>query len=114
MDIVNIIFALFSIGLGLFGWLAPRYTMEVVGLEAKDAMGPSEIRAASGALFIGLGVGALVLNTPAAYAMIGYAWGFAAIGRLTSIVLDGATQKKLTFFVVEAAVGIGAIWFNLA
>jgi len=113
MDILNPLLALFSIGLGLFGWLAPRYTMQVVGLAAENPMGPSEVRAASGALFGGLGVGALFLGTPEAYAMLGFAWGFAAIGRATSIILDGPTQRKWGFFATEAAVGILAMGLNL-
>ena len=84
-DVINIFLALTSIGLGAIGWLAPRYTMGVLDLStAGSTMGVSEIRAASGALFIGLGLGALVLASPAAYAMVGFAWGGAAIGRITS------------------------------
>lgn len=113
MEFLNIAIALFSIALGLIGWLAPRYTMGAVQLSELGPMGPSEIRAASGALFVGLGVGALVLGTPAAYAMIGFAWGFAAIGRLTSIVLDGWTSRKGWFFATEAVVGVLAVFPNL-
>ena len=32
MDILNIFFALLSIGLGCFGWLAPRYTLSALDL----------------------------------------------------------------------------------
>lgn len=114
MDILNIIFALLSIGLGVFGWLAPKYTMETLNLTAHtDTMGISEIRASAGALFVGMGVGALILGTPTAFAMIGFCWTGAAIGRITSILRDGATSKKWGFFAVEAAVGIAALLYNL-
>ena len=114
MDILNILFALASIGLGLFGWLAPAYTMRTLDLHpGETSMGPSEIRASAGALFVGLGVGALLLGQPIAYAMIGFAWLGAATGRATSLVLDGQTSKKWGFFAVEIAVGVGAIWINL-
>jgi len=114
IDILNLALALFSIALGLIGWLAPRYTMKVLDLMAgPSAMGPSEVRAASGALFVGLGVGALWLGTPAAFAMVGFAWGGAAVGRLTSLALDGATARKWGFFLCEAAVGALALWANL-
>jgi hypothetical protein len=113
MDIVNIIFALLSIGLGCFGWLAPRYTMGALDMTAGEtSMGASEIRASVGALFVGMGIGALILGTPEAYVMLGFCWSGAALGRFTSIVLDGANRKKWVYFIVEAAVGIPAILLN--
>ncbi|SLN71821.1 DUF4345 family protein [Roseisalinus antarcticus] len=114
MDIINTLIALISIGLGLLGWLAPRYTMEVVDLRpGLSPMGFGEVRAASGALFVGLGAGALLLDTPLGFAMIGFAWGGAAIGRLTSLVLDGQTPKKWLFFGCEAVVAAVALGLNL-
>lgn len=114
MELINYLFAAGSIFFGLFGWLAPKYTMETVDLRPGDtSMGPSEIRAASGALFVGLGVGAFLIGTPEAYVMIGFAWGFAGLGRLTSLILDGQTRKKWTFFAIEILVGIVSIYGNL-
>ncbi len=114
VDFLNIFLALVSIGFGLIGWIAPRYTMDQLDLAPKEGstMGPGEMRAASGALFVGLGAGALLIGNPTAYAMIGCAWGGAAIGRLTSILLDGSSRPKWTFFAVEIAVGIVAIVIN--
>ncbi|MEY1555427.1 DUF4345 family protein [Yoonia sp. R2331] len=114
MDILNIIFALLSIGLGCFGWLAPAYTMGALDLTpGKTSMGASEVRASVGALFVGLGVGALIIGSADAYAILGFAWAGAAIGRGTSLVLDGQSTKKWIYFAVEAAVAIGALWVNL-
>ncbi len=114
MDIINIIFALASIGLGAFGWLAPRYTLGALDLTmGETTMGMSEVRASAGALFVGMGIGALLIGTPTAYVMLGCCWTGAAIGRLTSLVMDGVTRKKLGFFVCEVAVGVPAIWLNL-
>jgi len=94
MDIINIIFALASIGLGIFGWLAPRYTLDTLDLQAgPSGMGQSEIRASAGALFVGMGVGALVLGGPVAYAMLGFCWLGAAVGRATSLALDGRSRR---------------------
>lgn len=114
MHSLNLILAFVSIFFGLFGWLAPGYTMNAIGLQATNDMGPSEIRAASGALFVALGVGALIFKTPTAFAMMGMAWGGAAVGRLTSLILDGVTRQKLIFFVVEAGFAAAAIGFNLS
>ncbi len=114
MDIINIIFAILSIGLGCFGWLAPRYTLGALDLQMGDStMGMSEVRASAGCLFVGMGIGALILGTPEAYVMLGFCWSGAAAGRLTSIMVDGASRKKWIYFVVEAAVGIPAILLNL-
>ncbi len=114
MDIINIIFALLSIGLGCFGWLAPRYTLSALDLDpGTSSMGPSEIRASAGALFVGMGIGALILGTPEAYFMLGCCWTGAAMGRLTSLVLDGRSTKKWVFFGVEALVGLCAIVLNI-
>jgi len=114
MDIMNIIFAELSIGLGCFGWLAPRYTLGALDLKmGETTMGASEIRASAGALFVGMGIGALLLGTPEAYVMLGFCWCGAAMGRLTSLILDGTSQKKWVYFIVEAGVGIAAILLNL-
>lgn len=114
MDIMNIIFAALSIGLGCFGWLAPRYTLGALDLKmGETTMGASEIRASAGALFVGMGIGALLLGTPEAYVMLGFCWCGAAMGRLTSLLLDGTSQKKWVYFIVEAGVGIPAILLNL-
>ncbi|SEN62275.1 protein of unknown function [Loktanella fryxellensis] len=113
MDILNILFALASIGLGVIGWFAPRYTMDMLDLkQGSGNMGPSEIRAASGALFVGLGVGALLIGDPIAYGMIGCAWTGAAIGRATSLILDGTSALKWKFLAAEVVVGLGALWVN--
>ncbi len=113
-DVLNLVFVTLSIGLGAIGWLAPRYVMEVLDTTTTNStMGLSEVRAASGALFIGLGIGAFFFATPEAYAMLGAAWLGAAIGRATSIIVDGATPKKWGFLVTELIVGIGAIAINL-
>ncbi len=114
-DLINILLALVSIGLGAVGWLAPRYTMRLLDIApGGSTMGLSEIRAASGALFVGLGVGALVLGTPMGYAMVGFAWAGAAIGRLTSIIADGyQNTSKMKFFAVEAVVAGALLAINL-
>jgi hypothetical protein len=115
IEIVNVALALLSVALGAFGWLAPRYTMALLDLQpVGSSMGHSEIRAVSGALFIGLGLGAIFLAEPFAFAMLGFAWAGAAIGRLTSILADPApTRRTHTFFAVEAVVAVLLLSLNL-
>ena len=60
-----------------------------------------------------MGVGALWLGTPEAYVMLGACWCGAALGRLTSLIMDGAFQKKWIYFIVEAGVGILAVVLNI-
>jgi hypothetical protein len=111
MALLNIILALVSIVLGAVGWFAPRHVAGLLDLTVgATTMGLSEIRAASGALFVGLGAGVLILQTPQAAAMLGFAWGGAAIGRLTSIVMDGPTPQKWAFFACEIIVAAIALW----
>ena len=114
-ELINIALALTSIALGCFGWLAPRYTLETLDLQTVGStMGLSEIRASAGALFVGLGIGALYFGTPAAYAMVGFAWGGAAVGRVTSIVKDDApTRKTYVFAAIEIAVAALLLAINL-
>jgi hypothetical protein len=112
-DLLNLILALVSIGLGAIGWIAPRYTLAVLDLRpGESTMGLSEMRAASGALFVGLGAGALVIGTPEAHLMAGIAWAFAAAGRLTSVLFDARpTARTGAFLAVEAAVA--ALWIGI-
>ena len=114
IDILNIVLALLSIGFGAMGWLAPRYTMDKLDMtDTGSTMGLSEVRAASGALFVMAGVGALILWTPAAFAMIGFIWAGGALGRVTSLALDGTTRLKWIFFASEVAVAAIALAINL-
>lgn len=114
IQILNIVAAIITIGLGAIGWLAPAYTMQVLDLRTDGStMGMSEIRAASGALFIGLGAGAMLFGTPTGYAMIGCAYAGAAVGRLTSILADAEPiRATYLFFAVEAAMGLWLIYAN--
>ncbi|MEM1288283.1 MAG: DUF4345 family protein [Pseudomonadota bacterium] len=112
---LNIFAAFATIGLGLFGWLKPEFTLEFLGLAPTDetGLGKSEIRAASGALWVGAGAMALMLFTPTAFLMLAAVWAGAAIGRLTAIFADGATKgQPVVFFGVEALFAIMLLTAN--
>lgn len=113
IDILNIAAALLTIGFGLFGFLAPRYTASALDLAPTDStMGLSEMRASVGGLFVVAGAAALWLGSSTAYAMIGFAFAGAALGRILSMIFDKPPVKKvLVFGGIEAAL---AIWLLAA
>lgn len=113
LEIVNILAACLTIGFGLFGFLAPRYTAAALDLApTSSTMGLSELRASVGGLFVAAGVAALWLQEPLAYAMIGFAFSGAALGRVLSLIFDKPPLAKvLVFGGIEAAL---AAWLVLA
>ncbi|WGH78422.1 DUF4345 family protein [Jannaschia ovalis] len=114
VTILNILIAALSIGFGAAGWLAPGYTMKTLDLaDGGSTMGTSETRAASGALFVSAGIGAMLLGSPAGYAMLGFIWAGGGVGRLTSLIVDGQTPLKWKFFAAEAVIGGLGIAINI-
>jgi hypothetical protein len=113
VDFINVAVALLTIGLGLLGWLAPRWTMQQLDMVAGPThMAYTEVSAVSGCLFVGLGLGALYLNEPLGWVVVGLAYAGAAVGRVTSIFRDkAASRQSWTFFGSEAAL---ASWLILA
>ncbi|MEO0636068.1 MAG: DUF4345 family protein [Pseudomonadota bacterium] len=108
--LINVLAMLTSVGLGAAGWLAPKWTMDTLDLKSDGSvMGVSEVRAASGALFVGVAVAALIINQPLAYAMVGFVYGGAAIGRLTSLILDQHQGSKARIFFLTEAVIAGLL-----
>ena len=111
---LNVLCALLSIGIGAISWINPTYTLSALDLqEGKSTMGRSELRASAGALFVAMGLGALLIGQPAANLMMGIAWLGAAVGRMTSILVDPRPIRKTwVFFAVEAAVGVALVAAN--
>ena len=93
-----------TIAFGLFGFLAPRYTASALDLEpTSSTMGLSEMRASVGGLFVVAGLAALWLPEPLAYAMIGFCFVGAALGRAVSLIFDKPPAKKVLLFGAIAA-----------
>ena len=107
--------ALLTIGFGLFGLLAPPHTAAALDLAPTvSTMGLSEMRASVGGLFVVAGLAALWLGEPLAYAMIGFAFAGAALGRALSLFFDGPPLRKvLVFGGIEAALALWMIGANL-
>ena len=112
-DILNIIAALLTIGFGAFGFLAPKFTAGALDLAPDGSnMGLSEMRASVGGLFVVMALACLVIGTPEAYAMMGFAYAGAALGRALSLVLDKPPfLKAFMYFLIEAVL---AAWLVLA
>ena len=112
-DTLNLVACLLTIAFGLFGFVAPRYTASALDLAPTDStMGLSEMRASVGGLFVVAGFGALWLDHPLGYGMIGFAFAGAALGRVLSLILDAPPVRKvLVFGGIEVAL---AAWFLAA
>ena len=115
IDMLNIVAALLTIGFGGFGFLAPRYTAAALDLAPQGSpMGLSEMRASVGGLFVVAGAAALILATPMACAMLGFAYAGTALGRGVSLVLDAPPRGKvLVFGGIEAALAFWLIAANI-
>lgn len=115
IDLLNIVAALLTVAFGLFGFLAPRYTAAALDLEPTNStMGLSEMRASVGGLFVVAGIAAIWLGQPLGYAMIGFAFVGAALGRALSLMLDKPPVRKvLVFGGIEAALAAWFLFTNL-
>ncbi len=94
-SVLNSTVALLTAGFGLIGWLAPRWTMARLGLATVpgNLVGLSEIRAVNGALYVGLGTGAWLLDVPEVWVLLGAGHAAAALGRATSLVADASGSR---------------------
>lgn len=115
IDYINFAVAILTIGLGICGWIATRWTMSVLDIQAGPSnMGYTEVSAVSGCLFVGIGIAVMALDDPMAWIALGAAYGGAAVGRVTSILRDSAgTRQSWTFFGSEAALAAWLIFANL-
>jgi hypothetical protein len=115
IDILNISACVLTIGFGAFGFVAPRYTAAALDLKPDaSTMGLSEMRASVGGVFVVAGLAAIWLAEPLAFAMLGFAYAGAALGRVLSLILDAPPRGKvLVFGGIEAALAAWLILGNL-
>ncbi|MGB7241028.1 MAG: DUF4345 family protein [Sulfitobacter sp.] len=113
IDTINVLATLVTIGFGLFGFLAPRYTAAALDLKPDGStMGLSEMRASVGGLFVVMGLAALWLQHPLGFAMIGFGFVGAVAGRGLSLFIDKPPVRNLLIF--AAVEGFLAAWFLAA
>ena len=94
MVILHIFFAIVTIVVGLVSLIWPRAVMGFTGLVVPGARGITEIRAILGGGFVGLGAAPLILNTPAAYRMLGITYLVIALARIIGIILDRSFERS--------------------
>ena len=115
IDYTNFSVAILTVGLGVCGWLFTRWTMAALDIRSGPTnMAFTEVSAVSGCLFVGFGLGVLILNEPMAWVALGLAYAGAAVGRITSILRDhAATRQSWSFFATEAALALWLVFANL-
>ena len=110
LTIISYAAAIFSLGLGLFGFIKPEGALDLIGLQKVPALAHSisEVRATYGGVFIGVSLYPLVTGEPHAFLTLALGWMLAGVCRLCSALFDGAfTRFNLTSIAFEF--GIGAL-----
>jgi hypothetical protein len=100
--------ALFSLGLGVLGLVAPMHALSLVGLQPVPdlAHSISKTRATYGGVFVGASLFPLLTGAPPAFLTLASCWLLAGVARLVSIVVDrAATQFNFISVAVELVVG---------
>ena len=101
--------AIFSLGLGILGLVAPLSALNLIGLQTVPGLthSISEVRATYGGVFIGASLYPLVSGEPHAFLTLAACWLLAGFSRLCSAIFDGAaTRFNLTSIAIELAVAI--------
>jgi hypothetical protein len=113
VSVGNIIVLVATILAGGFALVKPAATMRALQLSNDGGTaGMSELRAASGGLFVAISIAALLIDNAWPAVMVGVAYVGAGTGRLTSILLDKSGSVKIwLFFAWEA---LFALWLLVA
>jgi len=91
---IQIIIAVLTILLGAFVIIRPTAVYNFTGLSVNGVRGITEIRVIFGGLFVALGAAPLILNSPAAYKMLGIAYIGIAATRIGSMVSDPCFERS--------------------
>jgi hypothetical protein len=91
----------------LYSLLKPTAITGFTGLNPVGGRGITEIRAVLGGFFIALGVAPLILNSPAAYTMLGIAYLGVGLVRAVSMFVDkSVVQSNIISLAVEIIFGV--------
>lgn len=86
--------AVFTLLIGLAGYFKPTAITDGCGIQMTSSVANSEVRGVFGGLNIGWALSALVMNNPAVFLALGFAWVGATSARFYSMVADGSTVKE--------------------
>jgi len=93
--------------LGLISLFKPVRMGNILGLEIKNQLGVSEIRATYGGFFIALGIMCFIFNLTNIFIVVGVSWTGAFIVRFISAILDkGFSYKNIIGMGIEFTMGV--------
>jgi hypothetical protein len=107
LKILQIIAIIATILTGLLSLVAPTKIEGFTGIHPVGGRGITEIRAIFGALFIGLGIAALLLDKTVAYPMLGIMYLAIAVVRAVSMILDKSIENSnVISLAIEIVIGV--------
>ena len=110
MDILGflqIVFAILTIITGLYSMIRPLAVRGFTGLEVSGPRGITEIRAVLGGAFIGLGAAPFILDTSAAFQMLGIVYLVIGAVRAVTMFIDKSIVRSNTIsLIVEIVFGV--------
>jgi hypothetical protein len=106
IQVLQIIAAIGTIITGMYSLLRPAAVTGFTGLNPIGGRGITEIRAVLGGFFIALGAFPLIVNSPIAYLMLGFAYLGVALARGISMFVDhSVVQSNVISLAVEIIFG---------
>lgn len=108
LKILQIIAVIGTILTGLYSLVAPTQIEGFTGIRPIGGRGITEIRSIFGALFIGLGIAAFVLDKAVAYPMLGIMYLAIAGVRIISMFVDDSIERS-NIISIAAEVVFGVI-----
>jgi len=107
LKILQIIAVIATILTGLLSLVAPTKIEGFTGIHPVGGRGITEIRAIFGALFIGLGIAAFLLDKAVAYPMLGIMYLAIAVVRAVSMLLDKSIENSnIISLAIEIVIGV--------
>lgn len=107
LSVLKIIASALTIATGLLALIKPTSIYGFTGMHADGPRGITEIRSIFGALFIALGVVAIIYRDGKTYNMLGISYLAIALVRLISMFLDKSVEKSnIISLITEIVLGV--------